>query len=199
MSPPADDLGARRLAIITIGGSAGALEVLVDLLCALPRAFPVPVVVVVHLPADSDGSFAALLRSKCALDVIEAEDKLVPASGAVYVAPADYHLLFERHGAMALSADTPVHHSRPSIDVLFDTAALAFGPRVLGILLSGASADGAAGLAAIRDHGGLTWVQDPESARVPLMPREALALAPHPTLTVEQITRNLVEWGYAGA
>ena len=199
MSEAADDLRSRHLAIITIGGSAGALEVLVDLLCALPKAFPVPVIVVVHLPADSDGSFAALLRSKCALDVAEAEDKLVPATGGLYVAPADYHLLFERNGAMALSADRPVHYSRPSIDVLFDTAALAFGPRVLGILLSGASADGAAGLAAIRDHGGLTWVQSPESARVPLMPREALALAPHPTLSVEQMTRNLVEWGYAGA
>lgn len=199
MSEAADDLRSRHLAIITIGGSAGALEVLVDILRALPKTFPVPVIVVVHLPADSDGSFAALLRSKCALDVAEAEDKLVPATGGLYVAPADYHLLFERNGALALSADRPVHYSRPSIDVLFETAALAFGSRVLGILLSGASADGAAGLAAIRDHGGLTWVQSPESARVPLMPREALALAPHPTLSVEQMTRNLVEWGYAGA
>ena len=100
---------------------------------------------------------------------------------------------------MALSADRPVHYSRPSIDVLFESAALAFGPRVLGILLSGASADGATGLASIRNRGGLTWVQSPDSARVPLMPREALALAPHSTLTVEEMTRNLVEWGYAGA
>jgi two-component system chemotaxis response regulator CheB len=195
----AEQLRAHRLDIVAIGGSAGALEVLFDLLCALPRAFPVPVVVVVHLPADSDGSFAELLRSKCALDVVEGEDKLVPASGVVYVAPADYHLLFERHGAMALSADRPVHYSRPSIDVLFESVALAFGPAVLGILLSGASADGAAGLAAIRDHGGMTWVQSPESARVPLMPREALARAPHDALAVEDMTRNLVEWGYAGA
>ena len=199
MSEPVEDLRARHLAAVTIGGSAGALDVLMNLLCALPPVFPVPVIVVVHLPADSDGSFAALLRSKCALDVTEAEDKLVPKAGEVYVAPADYHLLVERHGAMALSADHPVHYSRPSIDVLFETAALAFGARALGILLSGASADGAAGLAAIRDHGGLTWVQSPESARVPLMPREALALAPHPTLTVQEMTRNLVEWGYAGA
>lgn len=199
MSRPADDLRARHLAVITIGGSAGSLELLMGLLGALPAAFPVPVVVVVHLPADSDGSFAALLRSRCVLEVTEAEDKLGPVSGVIYVAPADYHLLFERHGAMALSADRPVHYSRPSIDVLFETAALAFGPRVLGILLSGASADGAAGLASIRDRGGLTWVQEPESAQVPLMPREALALAPHQTLTVEQMTRNLVEWGYAGA
>ena len=199
MSEPAAQLRSHRLKIIAIGGSAGALEVLVDLLCALPHSFPVPVVVVVHLPADSDGSFAELLRTKCVLGVAEAEDKLVPEAGAVYVAPADYHLLFERHRAMALSTDPPVHYSRPSIDVVFETAALAYGSGVLGILLSGASADGAAGLAAIRDSGGLTWVQSPESARVPLMPREALALAPHQTLTVEEMTRNLVEWGYAGA
>lgn len=195
----ADELRSHHLALIAIGGSAGALDVLVDLLAALPRAFPAPVVVVVHLPADADGTFADLLRSKCSLAVAEAEDKLVPAVGGVYVAPADYHLLFERHGGMALSADRPVHYSRPSIDVLFESAALAFGPRVLGILLSGASADGATGLASIRNRGGLTWVQSPDSARVPLMPREALALAPHSTLTVEEMTRNLVDWGYAGA
>jgi two-component system, chemotaxis family, protein-glutamate methylesterase/glutaminase len=199
MPQPVDELRERQMAVIAIGGSAGALEVLIDLLCALPRPFPIPVVIVVHLPADSDGSLAALLRSTCALDVAEAEDKLTPEAGCLYVAPADYHLLFERHGAMALSADPPVHYSRPSIDVLFETAALAFGSRMLGILLSGASADGATGLAAIRDRGGLTWVQSPESARVSLMPREALALAPHDALTVEEMTRRLVEWGYAGA
>ena len=199
MVDQAGELRARQLTVIAIGGSAGALEVLVDLLGALPRTVPAADVVVVDLPADSDGSFAELLRLKCLLDVAEAEDKLEPAAGGVYVAPADYHLLFERHGAMALSADPPVHYSRPAIDVLFESAAQAFGPRLLGILLSGASADGAAGLASIRNHGGLTWVQSPDSARVPLMPREALALAPHSTLTVEEMTRNLVEWGYAGA
>jgi two-component system, chemotaxis family, protein-glutamate methylesterase/glutaminase len=199
MGDPIDELRSRHLAVIAIGGSAGALEVLVELLASLPQTFRAPVVVVVHLPADSNGSFADLLRSRCALAVTEAEDKLIPTGGGVYVAPADYHLLFERHGAMALSADRPVHYSRPSIDVLFESAALAFGPRVLGILLSGASADGAAGLASIRNRGGLTWVQSPDSARVPLMPREALAMAPHSTLTVEEMTRNLVEWGYAGA
>ena len=199
MAYPPNELQSRPMALIVIGGSAGALEVLVDLLAALPRTFPAPVVVVVHLPADSNGSFAELLRAKCSLAVAEAEDKLVPTAGGVYVAPADYHLLFERHGAMALSADRPVHYSRPAIDVLFESAALAFGPRVLGILLSGASADGAKGLASIRNRGGLTWVQSPDSARVPLMPREALALASHPTLSAEEMTRNLVEWGYAGA
>src|SRR5215203_3933447 len=147
MAYPFNELRSRPVALIVIGGSAGALEVLVDLLVALPRTFPAPVVVVVHLPADADGSFLELLHSKCSLAVAEAEDKLVPTAGGVYVAPPDYHLLFERNGAMALSADRPVHYSRPAIDVLFESAALAFGARVLGILLSGASADGAKGLA----------------------------------------------------
>lgn len=199
MGQPVDALRERQLSMIAIGGSAGALEVLVDMLAALPRTFPAAVVIVVHLPADSDGSFAALLRSRCLLEVAEAEDKLLPAVGVIYVAPADYHLLFERHGSLALSADPPVHYSRPSIDVLFESAARAFGPRLLGILLSGASADGAVGLSVMKDHGALTWVQSPESARVPLMPREALVLAPHSTLTVEEMTRNLVDWGYVGA
>ena len=199
MGQSVDELRARQPSVIAIGGSAGALEVLVDMLAALPPTFPAAVVIVVHLPADSDGSFAALLRSRCLLEVSEAEDKQVPASGGIYVAPADYHLLFERHGSLALSADPPVHYSRPSIDVLFESAARAFGPRLLGILLSGASADGALGLSTMKDCGALTWVQSPQSARVPLMPREALALAPHSALTVEEMTRNLIEWGYVGA
>lgn len=199
MGQSLDGLRGRQLSVIAVGGSAGAIEVLVAMLAALPQTFPAAVVVVVHLPADSDGSFADLLRAKCLLQVSEAEDKQVPAAGGIYVAPAEYHLLFERHGAMALSADPAVHYSRPSIDVLFESAARAFGPRLLGILLSGASADGAAGMLTMKNLGALTWVQSPQSARVPLMPREALALAPHSTLTVEEMTRNLVEWVYVGA
>jgi two-component system chemotaxis response regulator CheB len=194
-----EQLRTRPPSLIAIGGSAGALEVLVDLLGALPRSFPTPVAVVVHLPPGADGGLVSMLRACCALDVVEAEDKLMPEAGHVYVAPPDYHLLVERDRALALSADAHVHFSRPSIDVLFESAACALGPRVLAVLLSGASADGAVGLAAIHARGGITWVQSPESARVPLMPQEALSLAPHDALSVADMTRHLVEWGYAGA
>lgn len=199
MTRPIDDLRSHQPAALAVGGSAGSLEVIVDLLSVLPRTFAVPVVVVVHLPPDADGGVAALLATKSSLPVVEVEDKMPMARGAIYVAPADYHLLVERNGCLALSADLPVHFSRPSIDVLFESVALALGARAFAILLSGASADGAAGLAAVRKRGGITWVQSPATARMPLMPQQALALAPHPELAGPEMVRILEQWGYAGA
>ena len=183
--------------VVAVGGSAGALEVLGTLLGAIPRELPAAVVVVVHLPPEG-GRFVDVIAGGSALPVLEAEDKMALAPATVYLAPADYHLLLERDSTLALSADEPVHFSRPSIDVLFESVANAYGTRACGILLSGASADGAAGLAAIRRRGGLTWVQSPETARVPLMPQEALRLAPHPTATVADLSRLFAEWGNAG-
>ena len=116
-------------------------------------------------------------------------------AGVIYIAPPDYHLLVEADGSLALSADEPVHFSRPSIHVLFQSAAHAFGKRALGILLSGASADGADGLAPIRARGGVTWVQRPESAAVPVMPEAALARAAHRSTDVGDMGRVLGEWG----
>ena len=197
MGAEVERLRAHAPEVIAVGGSAGAWEVLVDVLATLPPTLPAAVVVVVHLPADTDHRFVESLGAGCALPVVEAEDKMPVAPATVYVAPADYHLLFERDGTLALSADAPVHFSRPSIDVLFDSVAEAFGTRGCGILLSGASADGAAGLAAISRRGGLTWVQSPETARVPLMPQQALALVPHPRIAVADMARMFVEWGNA--
>jgi len=197
MGAEVERLRAHAPEVIAVGGSAGAWEVLVDVLATLPPTLPAAVVVVVHLPADTDHRFVESLGAGCALPVVEAEDKMPVAPATVYVAPADYHLLFERDGTLALSADAPVHFSRPSIDVLFDSLADAFGTRGCGILLSGASADGAAGLAAISRRGGLTWVQSPETARVPLMPQQALALVPHPRIAAADMARMLAEWGNA--
>jgi two-component system chemotaxis response regulator CheB len=189
-----DPLRRHSPAIIAVGASAGALDALSVLLPPLPASLPVPIVVVVHLPPGRDNGLAPLLASQCQLQVCEAEDKMPLAGGAVYFAPPGYHLLVERHGAAALSVDPPEHFSRPSIDVLFDSVIQAFGSRALGVLLSGGNDDGAAGLAAMRRRGALTWVQTPESARMPAMPEAALALAPHQILTPSEMADVLSAW-----
>ena len=198
MTDAAQPVAERTPHVVALGGSAGALEVLLQLLSGMPPRLPAAVVIVVHLPPEGDSRFAEVVAASCRLPVMEAEDKMPVWPSTVYVAPPDYHLYFERDGTLALAADEPVHFSRPSIDVLFESMAHAFGADACGILLSGASADGAAGLAAIRDRGGLTRVQAPETARVPMMPRRALALAPHRTATVLEMSRMFAEWGNGG-
>ena len=168
---------APRLSAVAIGASAGGVEALGVLLPALPAGFGRAVLVVMHLPADRPSRLAELFARRCALPVREALDKEQLESGTVYVAPPGYHLQVEPGGWLSLSVDEPVHHARPSIDVLFESAAHAFGARLLGVVLTGANADGAAGLRAIRRAGGAAWVQAPETAQHPAMPRAALALA----------------------
>lgn len=163
---------------IVIGGSSGALEALNSLLPALPSGFPASVFIVLHIPRDKPSMLAEIFAAKCALRVTEAEDKEPVEPGTVYFAPPDYHLLIERGPYLALSADDPVNLSRPSIDVLFESAADVYGRSLLGIILSGASADGAAGLEAVRSAGGLTMVQDPRSALMPFMTTAALERGP---------------------
>lgn len=188
-----DGLRQVRPALIVVGASAGAVDVLSQLLPAL-RADSPPMAVVVHVPPDRPSALPDVLSNRAAVPVLEAEDKMIAQAGQVYFAPSDYHLLVERDGALALSADEPVLYSRPSIDVLFESAAHAFGRRALGILLSGANEDGARGLAALRERGGLTWVQRPESAAVPVMPQAALDLAPHTVLDPEEMAEALSRW-----
>lgn len=187
-------LRARAPTLVAIGASAGAVEALGGLLPAIPASFPAALVIVVHLPAGRRSRLAEILGGLCALRACEAEDKARIEPGTIYVAPSDYHLLVERDATLSLSIDEPVHFSRPSIDVLFESAARACGPHVLGILLSGASADGAEGLAAIAARGGLTWVQTPASARVSTMPEAALARASHATLEPAEMGRALADW-----
>lgn len=159
---------------IVIGGSAGATSVIVDVLAPLRPGFPLPIVVCSHLHAADDGAHARYIASRSGLEVVEAQDKQALEPGVVHVAPADYHLLIERDGSLALSTAAKVHWSRPSIDVLFESAAYAFTTALVGILLSGASEDGAAGLRAIRDLGGHTIAQDPATAKHPEMPQAAI-------------------------
>ncbi|MFC4308789.1 chemotaxis protein CheB [Steroidobacter flavus] len=160
---------------VVIGGSAGSLEVLRMIVRELPQSLSCPVAIVIHLPPHSSG-LAELLSVDTCLRVKQAEDKEPAAPGTIYIAPPSYHLLMESQGTFALSVDPPVHFSRPSIDVLFETACDVYRAGLVGILLSGASDDGAAGLQEIHAAGGTTIVQSPFSAEVAIMPAAALAL-----------------------
>ncbi|HEU4538301.1 MAG TPA: chemotaxis protein CheB [Polyangiaceae bacterium] len=185
-------------AAVVVGASAGAIEALLTVLPALPAGFPAPLVVVVHLPAAAPSRLAEIFAPRCQLRTREAEDKLEPEPGTVYFAPPDYHLLIEPDGRLSLSVDDPVNFSRPSIDVLFESAAEAHGPALVGALLSGANHDGARGLAAVRRAGGLAIVQDPSTARATAMPQSGLRSVPDAlVLPLEGIARALAELGGA--
>jgi two-component system chemotaxis response regulator CheB len=177
---------------IVIGASAGGVQALLRILPALPADFPMPVLVVVHVPPRKDNALVELFGSKCRIAVKEAEDKELAAAGTVYFAPPDYHLLVEADGALALSSEEPVNHSRPAIDVLFETAADAFGPGLTGIVLTGANHDGAAGLASVGRAGGVAIAEDPAHAEVATMPAAALAACPGATaMDLGDIVRHL--------
>lgn len=159
--------------IIVVGTSFGGFDALKAVLGVLPRAFSVPIAIVQHQGSTGVG-LAGLLQRYTALDVVDAEDKEKVRPGSAYLAPPGYHLLVER-GSLALSVDPPVMHARPSIDVLFESAADAYGPNVVGVILTGTGCDGAAGVAHIKSRGGLTIVQDPRTAARAAMPEAAIA------------------------
>lgn len=163
---------------VAVGASAGALEALSAILPALPPAFKPAMLVVVHLPAGRDSLLCELLQAKCRLPVCEVEDKQPLVGGTVYVAPPDYHLLVDHPRQLALSTEAEVMFSRPSIDVLFESAADIFRDRLLGMVLSGANSDGALGLRTILQAGGQGWVQQPSQARAQAMPQAAIAACP---------------------
>jgi two-component system, chemotaxis family, protein-glutamate methylesterase/glutaminase len=166
----------RSVELIVIGVSAGGLHAVGTLLGGLQADFPVPIVVVQHRAKEST-ALASVLQDATRLSVCEVEDKMPIEPGRVYIAPPDYHVLIE-DGHLALSIDAPVTYSRPSIDVLFDSAADQFGDRVVGVVLTGANHDGAAGLRRIVGRGGKALVQSPESAEMSVMPRAAIAAVP---------------------
>ncbi len=163
---------------IAIGASAGGVDALSALLQALPAVYPAALLVVQHrVSTDDDALLTRLFARRCALPVKEAEDKEAILPGTVYLAPPDYHMLVEPNATLALSRVEPVHFSRPAIDPLFESAAMAYRERLLAIVLSGASVDGAAGLRQVRGCGGQAWVQDPTDATAQAMPAQALALS----------------------
>ncbi|MCO7516318.1 chemotaxis protein CheB [Pseudomonas guariconensis] len=161
---------------VVIGASAGGVAALFKVLGALPPGFGIPVLCVLHLPDDRHSQLAEVLQRRLHRPVREARDKERIAPGLIYVAGPGYHLSVERDLTLSLSQEEPVHFSRPAIDFLFQSAADAYGPGLLGVLLTGANEDGAQGLACIKNSGGRTVVQDPRDAQVALMPEAALAL-----------------------
>jgi len=186
----------RAIEAIVIGGSAGALDALATILPAIPVGFPLPIVLVLHVPPEGSPLLAQVLGLRCALPVKEAEDKEPVAPGMIYLAPAGYHLLVENDRWFSLSVDELVHFSRPAIDVLFETAADAYGAGLLGVLLTGANQDGARGLAAIQKSGGATVVQSPATAQSPAMPEAALRLLrPDQVLPIAEIGPYLARVG----
>jgi len=165
--------------LIVIGTSFGGLHALQVLLKVLPKSFPVPVAIVQHRHKGSDEILRASLQDYSHLIVKETQDKEEILPGYVYLAPANYHLLVEGEGIapypyFALSTDDPVTYARPSIDVLFDTAADVYGEKVIGVLLTGANHDGVRGLTRIKARGGKTLVEDPSTAFCPIMPEAAI-------------------------
>lgn len=164
---------------VVIGASAGGIDALLVLMEPLRPPLAVPVIVVLHLPDNHESRLVQVFGHRLRVPVAEAQPHAPVADGSVYFAPPGYHLLVEADRSFSLSCDPPVLFSRPSIDVLFESCAEAWGERLVGMLLTGANEDGARGLASIKAAGGLTAVQDPAEAAHPAMPEAAVRLA-HP-------------------
>jgi len=167
-------LQGRRIEAVVIGGSAGGVDALIQLLPALPEGYDLPVMCILHLPSDRESRLAELFDERLPLPVREAADKEAIAAGTVYFAGAGYHLSVEQDRTFSLSCEPPVHYARPALDVLMESSADAYGAGLVGILLTGANHDGADGMAQIRARGGFTVVQDPDDAQVGVMPLEAI-------------------------
>jgi len=179
--------------IIVVGTSWGGLSAVTQLIGGLPRGFEIPVVVVQHRHRESGHLLASILQDRTALSVCEIEDKAPIAGASVYIAPPDYHVLIEP-GFFSLSTDEPVRYSRPSIDVTFVSAADTYGARSIGVVLTGANADGSRGLKRIVDRGGLAFVQLPEIAESPTMPAAALRCVPNArALAIPEIATALTD------
>lgn len=181
-------LAGRTVEAVVIGASAGGVGALLKLLPGLPAGYHPAVLAVLHIPDGRQSHLAGVFQQRVALPVHEARDKEDVASGTVYFAGSGYHLSVECDRTFSLSCEAPLHFARPAIDYLMESAADAYGPALVGILLTGANQDGAIGMAAIGAAGGLTVVQDPQEAEVPTMPREAIRLrAPDLILSLDEI------------
>jgi len=179
--------------IVAVGTSWGGLSALTRLLGGLPRDFPIPIVVVQHRSKDSDRLLAQLLQDSTDLTVCEIEDKDVLEPGRVHVAPPDYHVMLES-GYVSLTIEEPVRYSRPSIDVMLESAADSYGSAAIGVVLTGANEDGARGLAHLVQRGGRAIVQDPKTAEIPIMPLAAIRAAPGAeVLPLDKMAPRLIE------
>ncbi len=186
--------GDGKIEIVAVGASLGGLQAVQTLLRGLPREFGATLLLAQHRRADPASLLAGLLAKHCAIPVVEPEDKTPIERDCVYLAPSDYHLLVE-DGHLALSVDPPVCYARPSIDVLFESVADAYGPAAVGVMLTNSNEDGAAGARAIKRAGGRVIVQDPDTAESPVGPKAVLAATEvDAVLPIEAIASALVQW-----
>lgn len=181
---------------IVIGGSSGSVELMLKVLPQLPADFAPAVLVCLHAGPNSTQGLVELLADRCQLPVFEGEDKQEIVAGTIYVAPGGYHLLVERDRSLSLSVDPPVLYARPSIDVLFESAAACYADRLLALVVTGASADGAAGAERVRLCGGRVFIQDPAECPAPTMPQAVLSrLEPDAILHTVEIADALCRVG----
>lgn len=174
--------------VVIIGGSAGSLQVLLQILPELPQLRSFAIVIVVHRKSTDDTALENLLKLKSKIPVCPIEDKMPVKAGFVYVAPSNYHLLFEKNGLFALDISEKINYSRPSIDVSFESASEVYQTNLVGILLSGSNSDGTAGIKAIQNAGGIIVIQDPESAEMAYMPNNAIVnVTPDYVLNVQEL------------
>ncbi|MBA4109114.1 MAG: chemotaxis protein CheB [Leptothrix sp. (in: Bacteria)] len=194
-NPPFDP-ASPAIRAVAIGASAGGVDALMKVLVGLPASFSLPILVVLHLPEDRPSRLPEILAYRLEIPVHEARDKQPIEPGAVYVAPTGYHLSVESDHTLSLSGEEPVNYSRPSIDVLMSSAADAYGPGLVGILLTGANHDGAQGMAHIKARGGWTVVQNPDQAQSDTMPLAAIRKqAPDLILSLSDIHALLLKLG----
>lgn len=179
--------------LIVVGASWGGLDALTTIVRDIPPDFAAPVVIVQHRGSDAESFLSGLLQQWTGRRVGEPEDKEPIEAGHIYVAPASYHLLIEP-GHFSLTTEAPVRHSRPSIDVMFGSAAHAYGERLIGVVLTGANEDGSRGLQCVWEYGGYSIVQDPETAEVSTMPAAALRRVPQAVkLPLSGIARHVAD------
>jgi two-component system, chemotaxis family, protein-glutamate methylesterase/glutaminase len=187
------DIQRQAISAIVIGTSAGGVEALTRILPSLPASMPVAILIVVHIPRERPSLLTDIFRQKCVMRVEEGIDKADIKPGHIYFAPADYHMLVDAGPQIALSVDDVIQFSRPSIDVLFESAADVYGKNLLGILLTGGNEDGASGLAYIARCGGTTVLQDPAEAASAAMPEGALrGMTPTHVLRLDEIAALLM-------
>lgn len=179
---------------IVIGVSSGGMNAMKIIFSLLPKDFNTPIIIVQHIGARSDNHWIKLLNQKSNVYIKEADEKEKIENGIVYIAPPNYHLLIEKNKTFSLTIDGRVNFARPSIDVLFESAADAYKNKLIGIILTGANNDGTKGIKRVKECGGLTIIQDPKTAESSYMPASAImAIKPDYILSLEDITYLLMK------
>ncbi len=179
---------SHKYKVTVIGVSTGGIKAIKTILSVLPSKFALSVIIVMHRHKDTDGCLEQLLDNDCKMHVKQADEKEEITAGVVYVAPPNYHLLIEDDGTFSLSVEGAVNYARPSVDVVFESAAEVYGQGLIGVILTGANKDGSQGLKKIKESGGLVIVQTPETSEVADMPEAAIAsVKPDYVLPLEKI------------